>query len=129
MSLVKVAAVSRIVRQQLLVGLLGFVVLALFGQIEGALSLAFGVAVMVVNAIWLARRLDRTQGMDIDSGKRSIYTGAVLRFVAMIAALSIAYLAGLHLLFVAAGIFAAQAVVFISAIVSFRKEQKGEGLG
>lgn len=129
MSLVKQSAVGSIMRLQVLVGVLGFVVLALYGQMELALSLSYGVAMMVLNAIWLVVRLDKTRGMDAGSGTRSLYVGAVLRFVALIVGLGLAHFAGLHLLVVAAGIFIAQAVVFVSAVVGFRKEHKGGGLG
>jgi len=129
MSLLKESAVGLMVRLQILVGTLGFIGLMLYDQPNAALSLLYGVAMMIVNALWLSRRLDKTRGMDADSGKRSLYIGAVLRFMALIAGLMLAHLAGLHLLVVAAGVFIAQAVVFVSAIVGFRKEYKGGGLG
>ena len=129
MSLLKESAVGLMVRLQILVGALGFTGLMLYDQPNAALSLLYGVAMMIVNALWLSRRLDKTRGMDADSGKRSLYIGAVLRFMALIAGLMLAHLAGLHLLVVAAGVFIAQAVVFVSAIVGFRKEYKGGGLG
>lgn len=129
MSLVKESAVGLMIRMQILVGVLGFVGLMLYDQSGWALSLLYGVAMMVVNSFWLASRLDRTRGMDADSGKRSLYVGAVLRFMALVAGLMLAHLAGLHLAVVAAGVFVSQAVVFVSAIVGFRKEYKGGGLG
>ena len=129
MSLLKESAVGLMVRLQILVGTLGFIGLMLYDQPNAALSLLYGVAMMIVNALWLSRRLDKTRGMDADSGKRSLYIGAVLRFMALIAGLMLAHLAGLHLLVVAAGVFIAQAVVFVSAIVGFRTEYKGGGLG
>ncbi len=129
MSLVKEAVIGKIVRIQLLVGAFGASGLVLFNQIEAAASLAYGVVMMVVNAVWLAKRLDRTQGMGAQAGKQSIYAGVALRFLALITALIMAYLAGLHLLMVAAGMFLAQAVIFISALVDVRKEYKGGGFG
>ena len=129
MSLVKQSAIGSMIRLQVVVGVLGSIGLALFGLIDFALSFSYGIAMMVANAVWLARRLDKTRGMDSSSGTRSLYAGAVLRFVALIVGLMLAHLAGLHLLLVAAGMFIAQAVVFVSAIVGFRKEYKGGELG
>jgi len=129
MSLLNESAVGSMIRLQALVGVIGFSGLALYGQMESALSLLYGVAMMVVNSLWLARRLDRTRGMDADSSKRSLYAGAVLRFVTLVAGLGLAHLVGLHLLIVAAGVFVAQAVVFVSALIGIRKEYKGGGLG
>jgi len=129
MSLLKESAIGLMVRLQMVVGVLGFATLVVADQAGSALSLLYGVAMMVVNSIWLARRLDRTQGLDAGAGKRSLYVGAVLRFAALIAGLMLAYLAGLHLLVVAAGVFLAQAVVFVTALVGIRKEYKGGGLG
>jgi len=129
MSLLKESAVGLMVRLQVLVGALGFIGLMLYDQPNAALSLLYGVTMMVVNSLWLSRRLDKTRGMDADGSKRSLYIGAVLRFMALIAGLMLAHLAGLHLLVVAAGVFIAQAVVFVSAVVGFRKEYKGGGLG
>ncbi|NWF35916.1 ATP synthase subunit I [Mariprofundus sp. KV] len=129
MSLLKESAIGLMVRLQIVIGVLGFVGLLLFDQTGSALSLLYGVAMMVVNSIWLARRLDRTRGLDADAGKRSLYVGAVLRFAALIAGLMLAYLAGLHLLVVAVGVFLAQAVVFATALAGIRKEYKGGGLG
>ena len=129
MSLLKESAIGLMVRLQIVVGILGFAGLMLYDQAGSALSLLYGVAMMVVNSIWLARRLDRTQGLDADAGKRSLYVGAVLRFIALIAGLMLAYQLELHLLVVAAGVFLAQVVVFISALIGIRKEYKGGGLG
>ncbi|ATX78892.1 ATP synthase I chain [Mariprofundus aestuarium] len=129
MSLLKESAVGLMVRLQILVGAVGFIGLMLYDQSNAALSLLYGVTMMVVNSLWLSRRLDKTRGMDVSGSKRSLYVGAVLRFVALIAGLMLAHLAGLHLLVVAAGVFVAQAVVFVSALIGFRKEYKGGGLG
>ena len=129
MSLIKESAIGQIIRLQIVVGVIGCVGLIAYDQTGFALSLLYGVAMMVVNSLWLARRLDKTRGMDADSGKRSLYAGAVLRFIALIVGLGLAHLAGLHLLVVAAGVFVSQDVVFVSAVVGFRKEYNGGGLG
>jgi len=113
----------------MIAGALVFICLAAFGQMVYAVSLFYGVAVMAGNAWWLARRLDGTNGLDVYAGQRSLYAGAALRFIALIAVLLLAHLIGLHLLAVAAGMFVAQAVVFISAMKEFKREGKGEGLG
>jgi len=71
MSLVNESAVGKMIRLQALVGFIGFVGLIAIDQTDSALSLLYGVAMMVVNSLWLARRLDKTRGMDADSSKRS----------------------------------------------------------
>ncbi|PJA33384.1 MAG: hypothetical protein CO187_01550 [Zetaproteobacteria bacterium CG_4_9_14_3_um_filter_53_7] len=129
MTLERRSVFEKIFRMQVAVGLFGFVCLAALSQVVYAVSLFYGVAVMAGNAWWLARRLEKTDGLDVQAGQRSLYAGAALRFVALIAVLLAAHLIGLHLLAVAAGMFVAQAVVFITAMNEFKKEGKGEGLG
>ena len=129
MTLERSSVFARIFRTQMIAGALVFICLAAFGQMVYAVSLFYGVAVMAGNAWWLARRLEKTDGLDVQAGQRSLYAGAALRFVALIAVLLAAHLIGLHLLAVAAGMFVAQAVVFITAMNEFKKEGKGEGLG
>ena len=72
-------------RLQLLVGSLGFIGLVLAGQIEFAFALLYGVALMVANAVWLAHRLEKTESLDVEGSQRSLYQGAVIRFVALLA--------------------------------------------
>ncbi len=117
-------------RLQVLVGLLGFAGLAVTSRIEFALALLYGVVLMVVNAAWLAQRLRQTESLDVGAGQRSLLQGAATRFVALLAGLLLAQLLGLHLLIVAGGMFLAQTVVFLCALLGFmkdHKENKGEG--
>jgi len=111
-------------RLQLVLGALGFLALAALSQINYALSFLCGVLLMAVNGWWLARRLDKTGGLDVEAGQRSLYAGAAIRFVALIAGLLLAHVIGLHLLLVAAGMFVAQASVFVSALMLFGKERQ-----
>ena len=129
MALGKSSAFARILRSQVVAGVFGFAVLALFGQMAYALALLYGLLLMAGNAWWLARRLENTRGLDVEASQRSLFAGASLRFVALLAGLLMAHLIGLHLLAVAAGMFLAQTVVFITAAKEFKKEGKGEGLG
>jgi len=115
---------TRILRLQIVAGVTGSMALAVFGQTVYALSFLSGVMLMAVNGWWLARRLDQTDGLTVEAGQRSLYAGAVVRFVALLAGLLLAQLIGLHLLLVAAGMFIAQAVVFVSALAGFSREKK-----
>jgi len=123
MAQVKKSALVRILRQQMIIGLLGFVVLATMVQMDYALSFLWGVALMTANSWWLARRFEKTTGLSVESSQRSLYAGAVIRFVSLLAGLLLAHLIGLHLLLVAAGMFVAQAVVFVSALIGFKLGQ------
>jgi len=126
MALEKSSVFARILRAQLVAGALGFAVLMLIGQADFAFALLYGLMLMVVNAWWLARRLEKTRGLGVEASQRSLFAGASLRFVALLAGLLLAHLIGLHLLAVASGMFIAQAVVFVTAALEFKK---GEGLG
>jgi len=120
------------IRLQLIVGFLGFAGLVLAGRVEFAFALLYGAVLMVVNAVWLARRLEKTVGLDAGSSQRSLYQGAAMRFVALLAGLFLAQFLNLHLLIVAGGMFLAQVVVFVCALFGFmkdHKENKGDGFG
>jgi len=117
-------------RMQLLAGVVGFLLLSVFVQAGWAVAYFYGLLLMVANASWLARRLDKTGELDVEASQRSLFAGAGLRFVALIAGLLLAHWIGLHLLLVAGGMFIAQLVVFVTAIVGFKKEDsKGDGFG
>ena len=99
---------------------------------EFAFALLYGVVLMVANAVWLAHRLEKTASLDVGAGQRSLYQGAAIRFVALLAGLFLAQFLNLHLLIVAGGMFLAQAVVFLCALFGFmkdHKENKGDGIG
>jgi hypothetical protein len=119
-------------RLQLFIGFFGFSGLLLAGQIEYAFALLYGVVLMTGNAVWLAHRLEKTESLDAAGSQRSLYQGAVIRFVALLAGLFLAQFLNLHLLYVAGGMFLAQAVVFVCALFGFmkdHKENKGGGFG
>jgi len=126
-SVIEKSSLSRILRLQLVLGLFVFLLLAAMGQMNYAQSCLYGVLLMAVNGWWLARRLARVSGLDVEAGQRSLYAGAAIRFVALIAGLLLAYAIGLHLLLVAAGMFIAQVSVFVSALAGFRKEYASAG--
>jgi len=113
----------RIIRMQLITGMMGCVLLFGLGYGIYAVSFAYGVMLMSVNAWWLARRLGQTEGLDAEAGQRSLLAGAAFRFVALIAGLLLGQLLGLHLMLVAAGIFVAQVLVYVFALIELKKEQ------
>jgi len=121
MSLKNGSALRSILRQQLLIGAFGFIALVSFSQILYGISFFFGVLVMTINGWWLAKRFEKTAGLSAESSQRSLYAGAAVRFLALLAGLMLAHLIGFHLLLVAAGMFVAQTVVFVSALVMFGK--------
>jgi len=121
-SVIEKSSLSRILRLQLVLGFVGFLLLAVIGHMNYAQPFLYGALLMAVNGWWLARRLDKTNGLDVEAGQRSLYAGAAIRFVALIAGLLLAYVIGLHLLLVAAGMFVAQVSVFVSALAGFKKE-------
>ena len=113
-----------ILRLQLVVGVVGALALDVFGYFLFAASFFYGVVMMAINGWWLAIRLKKTNGLDVEAGQRSLYTGAAIRFVSLMVGLILAYAMGLHLLLVATGMFVAQMSMFISALVSFKREQE-----
>ena len=104
------------VRLQLWSGIAGFLLLTLVGQLTYALAYGYGVALMVANGMWLAYRLGKVRDLDVRAGQGSLYAGAAMRFVALLAGLLLAQLFGLHLLVVAAGMFVAQLALFVFAL-------------
>ncbi|MDQ7000740.1 MAG: ATP synthase subunit I [Mariprofundus sp.] len=122
MSLKNDAVLRSILRQQLMFGAFGFFALVSFSQMLYGVSFFIGVLMMTVNGWWLAKRFEKTTGLSVESSQRSLYAGAAVRFLALIAGLVLAHLIGLHLLLVAVGMFVAQAVVFVSALFMFGKK-------
>jgi len=123
MVLDSMTATQRIIRMQAIVGLVGGLLLFASAGWGFAIAFAYGVLLMVANAWWLLRRLDKVVCMDASAGQRSLLLGAALRFVALIFGLLLGQLMGLHLMLVAAGIFVAQVLVYVVALVGLRKEQ------
>ncbi len=140
-ALENMTALPRIVRMQVVAGVLGSLALIVFGYVDYAYAYLFGVLLMTANAWWLARRLNKALVMSAEAGQRSLYAGAALRFVALIAGLLLGHFIGLHLMLVAAGIFVAQALIYVGALLELKKEQddqessaikneyKGDGFG
>jgi len=100
---------------QAIAGLAGSVAVAIWLNTVLALSLAYGVLLIMLNSFFLATRCQRAGEADKVNGQRLLYTGAVLRFLGMLAALLLAYGLGLHLLAVAGGMLLAHIVLFAYA--------------
>jgi len=98
-------------------GLVGFG----FGVIPG-LSIAYGVLFSLLNSVWLAKRIERANRMDLSGGQRYLYAGAVVRFLFYLLALVVASAIGLHLLAVAGGLLLAQMAMYAYAIRRARNE-------
>ncbi|MDQ6996292.1 MAG: ATP synthase subunit I [Mariprofundus sp.] len=127
MTLGQTSAVTTIIRWQIISGVAGFFIMAVGGKSYLGLAFACGVALMVINGWWLARRMEKVRDLGVEAGQRSLYAGAALRFVGLIAGLLLAQLAGLNLLAVASGMFVAQAAVFFSALHGIRDEKNRSG--
>jgi len=120
MSQHKVFAVGSIIRMQILLGVIGFLLMALLGLVVYAASYVYGIGLMVVNGCWLAFRLARAGELAAEDGQQLLYVGAAFRFLALIAGLLMAQLLG------PAGMFAAQAVLFIFTVCEYSKATKGQ---
>jgi len=107
---------------QAITGILGSLVLLVLGYATFAAAFFYGVLLMILNAWLLARRLNQTHKMSVEAVQRSIYAGAAIRFVMLIAGLLLGHLLGLHLLLVAAGMFVAQVLVYMLALIDLKQE-------
>jgi len=107
---------------QVIAGILGSLILLMLGYALFATAFFYGVLLMVVNAWLLARRLNQALEMSVEVIQRSIYAGAAIRFVILIAGLLLGHWLGLHLMVVAAGMFAAQVLVYMLALIDLRNE-------
>lgn len=107
---------------QAIIGILGCLILLVLGYATFAAAFFYGVSLMIVNAWVLARKLNQTLDMSVEDVQRSIYAGAAARFVILIAGLLLGHLLGLHLMLVAAGMFVAQVLVYMLALIDLRKE-------
>jgi len=94
---------------------------AWFFNVGIAFGVGFGVLVAMLTAVLLGRRIDAAAMAQPELGERMLYAGAVLRFVAVLLALLLAYWLGLHLLAVAAGMLLAQVAMFVYAAKSARQ--------
>jgi len=107
---------------QAVAGALGFLILLVLGYAVFAFSYLFGVLLMGLNAWWLARSLSKALDKSVEAIQSSIYSGAAIRFGVLIIGLLLAHLLDLHLLLVAIGMFVAQVLVYMLALLDFRKE-------
>ncbi len=105
--------------KQLAAGVITAAGCALFVNPMAGLAVLFGVLLMIGNAAWMDRRMAAVAGLDEEADQRSLYEGAVFRFAGLLIGLLIAGASGLHLLFVALGIFVTQAVLFFAALQRF----------
>jgi len=96
-------------------GLAGISATALWSGFAPAVGVAYGILLSMINSAWLARGVRHAVRLDLASGQRVLYMGAVLRFLVILAALLLAYGLGLHLLAVAGGMFLAQMALFVYA--------------
>ncbi|HXH63889.1 MAG TPA: ATP synthase subunit I [Mariprofundaceae bacterium] len=94
------------------------------GWLDG-LSLLYGAALMSANGLWLYRGIEQAVSQPSGSGQRSLYRSAVLRFVFLLLALALAFAAGLYLPWVAAGMLAAQAVVYVYGLAGVWRARSG----
>jgi len=109
-------------RWQATAGLLGMLAALLRYDVKVVLGVGFGVLVVMLSTLMLGRRIHSAADSDPQSGQRMLYTGAVARFVFVLAALGLAFALGLHLLAVAGGMALAQATMFVFAATRFRNQ-------
>ncbi|MDX8395384.1 MAG: ATP synthase subunit I [Mariprofundaceae bacterium] len=107
---------------QAITGILGFLVLLMAGYSAFAVAFFYGVLLMILNAWILARRLNQALEMSLEAIQRSIYAGAAIRFVVLIAGLLLGHFLGMHLMVVAVGMFMSQVLVYMLALIDLRKE-------
>jgi len=109
------AGVRATLRWQALAGAVVALATALRWGAAHGLGVAYGVTLALVNGWWLARRIVHAGTLEPAAGQRVLYAAAAARFLALLAALALAHLLGLHLLAVAAGLLLAHVVAFVYA--------------
>jgi hypothetical protein len=92
---------------------------------QDGVALLYGAALMAANGLWLYRGIERAVSHASGDGQGALYRSAVFRFVFLLLALALAYAAGLYLPWVAAGMLAAQAVVYIYGLVGVWRARSG----
>ena len=92
---------------------LGALAAGLVAGKAAAAALLFGAGLMGANGVWLYRGIERATGQTATDGQLLLYRSAVFRFLFLLLALGLAYAAGLFLPWVAAGMLAAQAMVYV----------------
>lgn len=113
-----------LITQAAVAGLASAVVALVADWLDG-LSLLYGAALMSANGIWLYRGIEQAVSHGSGDGQRALYRSAVFRFVALLLALALAYAAGLFLPWVAAGMLAAQAVVYVYGLAGAWRVRSG----
>ena len=108
-----------ILAMQAIVACLGGLVAGLAAGSGAALALIYGVALMGANGVWLYRGIERATRDAATDGQHLLYRSAVFRFLFLLLALGLAHAAGLFLPWVAAGMLAAQAMVYIYGLTGF----------
>jgi len=109
---------------QIIAGILGCLILLMLSYGAFAVAYFYGVLLMIVNAWLLARKLNQANELSVEAIQRSIYAGAAIRFVIVIAGLLLGHLLDLHLMVVAVGMFAAQVLVYMLALIDLQKESR-----
>ena len=108
---------------QAFIACLGSLAVGLVVSTGAALALIYGVALMSANGVWLYRGIERATRDEAGYGQHLLYRSAVFRFLFLLLALGLAYAAGLFLPWVAAGMLAAQAVVYGYGLIRFRRSR------
>jgi len=116
-----------VISLQALAGLTGFLAaLFWFGPVI-AWSLVFGAGLSVVTGYWLMRHTLHAAELEPEHGRRAMHAHAAMRLLFVLAALFLAYGLGLYLPAVAAGLFLAQASVYMYAVVHAGKGMRKTG--
>jgi len=113
-----------ICRHQISAGVILMAVLALAGEYVLAASCLFGALLMAAGSWELARRLKASEALDADGVQASLYKGAVLRFMLILAGLATGFLLGLSLPAIAGGMFAAQVLFYIASLRRYSSEAR-----
>lgn len=106
-------------RWQALAGLAAAAAVAWLRGAGLGLAVAYGVALALANGWWLARRIELAGKLELAAGQRVLYVAAAARLLALLAALGLAHVLGLHLLAVAAGLLLAYVVAFAYAAARY----------
>ena len=106
---------------QVVAGLVGVAGAAWGFGVAASAGVAYGVALAMLLAALLGRRVVAASGCKPQQGQRMLYAGAAGRFVLVLLALTLAWLLGLHLLAVAAGMLLAQIAIFAFAAKHARR--------
>ena len=104
---------------QAIAACLGALAAGLLAGSGAALALLYGAGLMAANGVWLYRGIERATRDAGTDGQHLLYRSAVFRFLFLLLALGLAYAAGLFLPWVAAGMLASQAMVYVYGLTGF----------